>query len=79
MSKQKGGTLYTMDNDANSNGREEQFMDIDRMVNEGLGGGQVTLHNGLVEDSTTDTMDDKETILNEINQAHSQPQSNKKP
>lgn len=32
-------------------------MDIDRMVNEGLGGGQVTMHNGLIEDSTTDTMD----------------------
>lgn len=30
-------------------------MDIDRMVNEGLGGGTVTLHNGLIEETTTDT------------------------
>ncbi|MFF2480856.1 hypothetical protein [Paenibacillus sp. NPDC058071] len=38
-------------------GRDDYFMDIDRMVNEGLGGGQVTLHNGLIEETTTDTMD----------------------
>ncbi|WP_042165702.1 hypothetical protein [Paenibacillus gorillae] len=38
-------------------GRNDYFMDIDRMVNEGLGGGQVTMHNGLIEESTTDTMD----------------------
>lgn len=29
-------------------GRDEFDMDVDRMVNEGLGGGQVTLHNGWV-------------------------------
>lgn len=39
-------------------GREEQFMDIDRMVNEGLGGGRVTEDNGLIEETTTDTTDD---------------------
>jgi hypothetical protein len=41
-------------------GREDHFMDIDRMINEGLGGGNVTPHNGLIEESTTETMDDTE-------------------
>jgi len=36
-------------------GRREYEMDIDRMVNEGLGGGNVTQHNGLIEETTTDT------------------------
>ena len=36
-------------------GRQEYEMDIDRMVNEGLGGGYVTLHNGLIESTTTDS------------------------
>lgn len=36
-------------------GRSEYEMDIDRMVNEGLGGGYVTEHNGLIEHTTTDT------------------------
>ncbi|MCR2806139.1 hypothetical protein [Paenibacillus soyae] len=40
-------------------GRDVYDMDIDRMVNEGLGGGQVTLHNGLIAESTTDTMVEK--------------------
>ncbi|MBD2867974.1 hypothetical protein [Paenibacillus arenilitoris] len=38
-------------------GRDDYFMDIDRMVNEGLGGGNVTMQNGLIDESTTDTMD----------------------
>jgi hypothetical protein len=38
-------------------GKETYDMDIDRMINEGLGGGQVTLNNGLISDSTTDTME----------------------
>lgn len=37
-------------------GRDNYDMDIDRMVNEGLGGGNVTLHNGLVEETTTHSM-----------------------
>lgn len=37
-------------------GRDVYYMDIDRMVNEGLGGGQVTYQNGLIDNSTTDTM-----------------------
>lgn len=44
-------------------GRDEYFMDIDRMTNEGLGGGNVTVHNGLIEESTTDTMDHPESVL----------------
>ncbi|RXZ81491.1 hypothetical protein EBB07_14270 [Paenibacillaceae bacterium] len=48
--KQAGGI------DARHEGRDQYDMDIDRMVNEGLGGGQVTAHNGLVDESTTDTM-----------------------
>lgn len=39
-------------------GRDQYDMDIDRWVNEGLGGGQVTIHNGLIASSTTDTMTD---------------------
>ena len=35
---------------------ESYQMDVDRMVNEGLGGGLVTEDNGYIGDSTTDTM-----------------------
>lgn len=48
--------------DPNVEGRDNHFMDIDRMVNEGLGGGMVTIHNGLIEETTTDTMDDPESV-----------------
>jgi hypothetical protein len=51
--------------DHNVQGRDEHFIDIDRMVNEGLGGGYVTENNGLIDDSTTDTMDDAESVLEE--------------
>ena len=37
-------------------GRENYDMDVDRMVNEGLGAGYVTEHNGLVNETTTDSM-----------------------
>ena len=40
-----------------SEGRDDYYMDIDRMINEGLGGGNVTIQNGLIEESTTDTME----------------------
>lgn len=46
-------------------GRETKFMDVDRMVNEGLGGGRVTLHGGLIDDSTTDTMNERETVFDD--------------
>lgn len=38
-------------------GKDVYDMDIDRMINEGLGGGQVTVNNGLISESTTDTME----------------------
>ena len=37
-------------------GRDQFEMDIDRMVNEGLGGGNVSPQNGLIEETTVDTM-----------------------
>jgi len=43
-------------NESRNEGREDYYMDIDRMVNEGLGGGQVTIHNGLIDETTTDSM-----------------------
>lgn len=46
--KDKDDSLYE--------GRDTCFMDIDRMVNEGLGGGIVSDQNGLIEESTTETM-----------------------
>ncbi|GMK42733.1 hypothetical protein PCCS19_57930 [Paenibacillus sp. CCS19] len=49
-----------VDTDAWHDGRSSYEMDIDRMVNEGLGGGQVTTHNGLIDASTTDYMDTSE-------------------
>jgi hypothetical protein len=39
-------------------GKDVYDMDIDRMINEGLGGGQVTVQNGLISESTTDTMEE---------------------
>jgi hypothetical protein len=44
--------------DSEFESREDYMMDIDRMVNEGLGGGNVTPHNGLIEETTTDTMEE---------------------
>ncbi|MEX2461733.1 MAG: hypothetical protein WD469_10655 [Paenibacillaceae bacterium] len=43
--------------DMDHEGREDHRMDIDRMINEGLGGGNVTPHNGLIEETATDTME----------------------
>lgn len=37
-------------------GRDCYDMDIDRMVNEGLGGGTVSDQNGLIEETSVDTM-----------------------
>jgi hypothetical protein len=44
--------------DSELESREDHMMDIDRMINEGLGGGNVTPHNGLIEETTTDTMEE---------------------
>ncbi|AFC33503.1 hypothetical protein [Paenibacillus mucilaginosus] len=54
------GSLY--DNDATHEGRDSNFMDIDRMINEGLGGGTVSYQNGLIEETTTDTMHFSESV-----------------
>lgn len=51
--------------DVTNEGRDEHFMDIDRMINEGLGGGNVTVHNGLIEETSTDTMKDSENDVND--------------
>jgi hypothetical protein len=55
--------------DAKYEGRDAFDMDIDRMVNEGLGAGQVTTQNGLIEETTTDTMtgasDTKQALENQ--------------
>ncbi|GAA0379160.1 hypothetical protein [Bacillus horti] len=44
--------------DETHEGRDKYYMDIDRKVNEGLGGGQVTEDNGLIDEDnpiTTET------------------------
>lgn len=48
--------------DTKHEGREQYELDIDRMVNEGLGGGQVTPDNGLIEETTTDTIGEGEDL-----------------
>ncbi|MGZ0051857.1 hypothetical protein [Brevibacillus gelatini] len=42
--------------DSCNEGRDAYDMDIDRMINEGLGGGIVSDQNGLIEETTVDTM-----------------------
>ncbi|QJD87219.1 hypothetical protein [Cohnella herbarum] len=44
--------------DSMHEGRDVYDMDVDRMINEGLGGGQVTLQNGLISETTTGTMEE---------------------
>ena len=56
-------TKRFINHDEDHQNREDHFMDIDRMVNEGLGGGQVTEHNGLIEETTTNTMDEPESVI----------------
>lgn len=51
--------------DSDNEGREHLEVDIDRMVNEGLGGGLVTDQNGLIEDTTTDTLNKVGSIVEE--------------
>jgi len=56
----KMGSEEKMQGEADSihEGRDDYDMDVDRMINEGLGGGQVTLHNGLISETTTGTMEE---------------------
>lgn len=42
--------------DHDHEGREQYEMDIDRMVNEGLGGGYVSDQNGYIGDTSVDHM-----------------------
>ncbi|GED72670.1 hypothetical protein BRE01_63720 [Brevibacillus reuszeri] len=42
--------------DTRHEGRDAYDMDIDRMINEGLGGGIVSDQNGLIEETSVDTM-----------------------
>ncbi len=52
--------------DSDNEGRERLEVDIDRMVNEGLGGGLVAEdENGLIEDTTTDTLNKVGSIVEE--------------
>lgn len=45
---------------------ENTAFDVDRMVNEGLGGGEVTMDNGYTQDSTNDALfDESEFQINE--------------
>ncbi|WP_176717304.1 hypothetical protein [Vulcanibacillus modesticaldus] len=46
------------DKDSQYEGRDKYFIDVDRMVNEGLGGGNISQENGLIEDTTVDTVND---------------------
>lgn len=54
-----------MDKDSTQQGRDTKFMDVDRMVNEGLGSGNVADDNELIGETTTDTMDQPESIDDE--------------
>jgi hypothetical protein len=38
--------------DSKFEGKNDYFMDVDRMTNEGLGGGQVTKNNGEIDTAT---------------------------
>jgi hypothetical protein len=51
-----------MSPDNDDQGRDGKFMDVDRMVNEGLGGGTVNPQNGYIGDSTTDTMSEQDSV-----------------
>lgn len=58
--KNKEQPIASFTEDTVFEGRDRADMDIDRMVNEGLGGGNITLHNGFIDHSTTDTMTEEE-------------------
>ncbi len=48
------------DKDSLYEGRDNKSMDVDRMVNEGLGGGTISKDNGLIEETSTDAMDESD-------------------
>ena len=44
--------LADKEKESKNEGRDEYFMDVDRMINEGLGGGTVAdTHAGIIEES----------------------------
>ncbi|MNC48601.1 hypothetical protein D3C75_977310 [compost metagenome] len=49
---------------------DDSYFDIDRMINEGLGGGNVTLDNGLIEETTVDTMGYPESVVDNTDGEH---------
>lgn len=51
--------------DDDNQGRDTHFMDIDRMINDGLAGGLVTKHNGLIGETSTDTMENAESVIDD--------------
>nr|WP_139492751.1 hypothetical protein [Brevibacillus dissolubilis] len=54
--------------DSLNESRDTAFMDIDRMTNEGLAGGYVSDQNGLIEETTVDSMDGLETTNEQARQ-----------
>ncbi|HEU4963900.1 MAG TPA: hypothetical protein VFV52_08610 [Bacilli bacterium] len=58
MTDKKGDSLYQ--------NRDTNFIDIDRMQNEGLAGGTVSDQNGLIVESTTDTMDGTDNMDDDV-------------
>lgn len=52
MSDKKQENKYSSSTGSSNEGRDEFFMDIDRMINEGLGGGVVNEHHaGTIEEA----------------------------
>ncbi len=43
--------------------RDDYFVDVDRMVNEGLGGGNVTIDNGLIEEAVGETLKFPDSVI----------------
>jgi hypothetical protein len=56
MTPEDSGLTSDSLQDSIHEGKDVYDMDIDRMINEGLGGGNVTVDNGLITESTTDSM-----------------------
>jgi hypothetical protein len=55
--------------DSAHEGKDGRFMDEDRMVNEGLGGGTVRDEsNGRIDSTTVDTMDEPESAIDAIDE-----------
>lgn len=53
-----------LEKDVHSEGRDEYWMDVDRMVNEGLGGGLISNHSGRIDSSIGPIEEDPPHELN---------------